>query len=164
MNFQPTEFRDMEVIWVVKVPFGSSKTYFGAQKGLYVGPKSTFWAPNSIGQKFIWAWLHFLDHFWIYQGPKGAFWPPIPFSGAPFLVGCCFGQNIGVWGVQTVATERPDHLAHLQPILNLPVGENVQKCPFGGFKRPKMPKKGSWEYQNGMKESKKVSYQWSQSI
>ena len=96
---------------------------------------------NSIGQKFIWARLHFLDHFWIYQGPKGAFWPPIPFSGAPFSVGCCFGQNIGVWGVQTVATECPDHLAHLQPILNLPVGENVQKCPFGGFKRPKMPKK-----------------------
>ena len=112
---------------------------------------------NSVGWKFIWTRLHFLDRYCIYQGSNGAFWAPIPFSGAPFSVGCCFGQNIGVWGVQTVATERPDHLAHLQPILNLPVGENVQKCPFGGFKRPKMPKKGSWEYQNGMKESKKVS-------
>ena len=66
-------------------------------------------------------------------GPKRRFLGPNPFQRGPFLVGSCFDRNIGMWGVQIVATEFSDDFRQLQLILNHPVGENVQKHNFGGL-------------------------------
>ena len=66
-------------------------------------------------------------------GPKRRLLGPTPFKRGPFLVGCCFDRNIGMWGVQIVATEFSDDFRQLQLILNHPVGEIVQKHHFGAF-------------------------------
>ena len=65
-------------------------------------------------------------------GPKRRFLGPNPFQRGPFLVGSSFDRNIGMWGVQIVATEFSDDFRQLQLILNHPVGETVQKHHFGG--------------------------------
>ena len=62
-------------------------------------------------------------------GPKRR----VPFQRGPFLVGSCFDRNIGMWGVQIVATEFSDDFRQLQLILNHPAGETVQKRHFGAF-------------------------------
>ena len=107
-----------------------------AQKGSAFAPKWPFWGTQKVledpkgtpegqmgpmdmiyvGWNIVCAWLHIVDHFCNHQGPKGTFWGPEPLLGAPFLVRCSFGWNIGVWGVQVVATECPDHLTLLQSL------------------------------------------------
>ena len=72
-------------------------------------------------------------------GPKRRFLGPNPIQRGPILVGSSFDQNIGMWGVQIVATEFSDGFRQLQLILNHPAGETIQKRHFGAFKRPKMP-------------------------
>ena len=74
--------------------------------------------------------------YWITFVSTGALWPQIPSARAQFSVACSFVQDIGMWGVQTVATECPDHFMQLKLILNHPVGENVQKHHFGTLLRP----------------------------
>ena len=80
---------------------------------------------------------------------------PGAFHRAPFLVGSCFIQNIGMWGVQIVATEFSDDFTQLQLYLNHPVGETVQIIIWGPIIGQKCPLRGPWECQNGMKASKK---------
>ena len=60
------------------------------------------------------------------------------FTG-PFLVKCCFDRNIGMWGVQIIATKCLDHYTQLQLILNHPIGENVQNFFWGALLRTKKP-------------------------
>ena len=74
-----------------------------------------------------------IDPFSSHQGPKRAFLGPNPYQRAPFLVRSCFDRNIGMWGVQIVATEFYDDFRQLQIILNHPDGETVQKHHFGGL-------------------------------
>ena len=71
----------------------------------------------------------------------GGFWGVwrIPSARAQFSVACSFVQDIGMWSVQTVATECPDHFMQLKLILNHPFGENVQKHHFGTLLRPNTP-------------------------
>ena len=76
-------------------------------------------------------------------GPKRRFLGPNPFQRGPFLVGSCFDRNIGMWGVQIVATEFSDDFRQLQLILNHPVGEIVQKHHFGGLLEAKNALLGS---------------------
>ena len=64
-----------------------------------------------------------IDPFSSNQGPKRAFLGPNPYQRAPFLVRSCFDRNIGMWGVQIVATEFSDVFRQLQLILNHPDGE-----------------------------------------
>ena len=47
--------------------------------------------------------------------------------GTPFGVEFDISQNIGMWGVQSVAMERPAHTALFESIWNYPAGENSQK-------------------------------------
>ena len=54
------------------------------------------------------------------------------------LVKCCFDRNIGMWGVQIIATECPDHFTQLQHIFNHLLGENVE----GPLKALFCPQKG----------------------
>ena len=53
------------------------------------------------------------------------------------MVGSSFDRNIGMWGVQIVATEFSDDFRELQLILNHPDGETVQKHHFGGLLKAK---------------------------
>ena len=76
-------------------------------------------------------------------GPKRHFLGPNPFQRGPFLVGSCFDRNIGMWGVQIVATEFSDDFRQLQLILNHPDGETVQKHHFGGLLEAKNALLGS---------------------
>ena len=50
-----------------------------------------------------------------------------------------FSPNIGVWGVQIIATERPAHTSLLQPIWNHPAQGNGQKQAKKGSFGPKVP-------------------------
>ena len=72
-------------------------------------------------------------------GPKRRFLGPNPFQMGPFLVGSCFDRNIGMWGVQIVATEFSDDFRQLQLILNHPAGETVQNVILGPFRGQKCP-------------------------
>ena len=72
-------------------------------------------------------------------GPKRRFLGPNPFQMGPFLVGSCFDRNIGMWGVQIVATEFSDGFRQLQLILNHPAGETVQNVILGPFRGQKCP-------------------------
>ena len=74
-----------------------------------------------------------LGSFFQPSGPKRHFLGPNSFQRGPFLVGSCFDRNIGMLGVQIVATEFSDDFRQLQLILNHPVGEIVQKHHFGAF-------------------------------
>ena len=51
---------------------------------------------------------------------KGLFGPNSSSFVAPFLAKFYFGQKIGMWGIQSVAMERPAYTALLQPIWNHP--------------------------------------------
>ena len=137
-------------------PFGSSKTFNGAPKGALYLPKRALLGPMKGS-----GWPkkdpkrsnhpHLLDFhwwknydvlyctYWITFVSTGALWPQIPSARAQFSVACSFVQDIGMWGVQTVATECPDHFMQLKLILNHPVGENVQKHHFGTLPRPNTP-------------------------
>ena len=66
-------------------------------------------------------------------GAQKALFGPQSLSEGPILVGSCFDRNIGMWGVQIVATEFSDDFRQLQLILNHPVGEIAQKHHFGAF-------------------------------
>jgi hypothetical protein len=68
---------------------------------------------------------------------------PNPFQRAPFLVRSCFDRNIGMWGVQIIATEFSDDFRQLQLILNHPVGDTVQKHNFGDLLEAKNALLGS---------------------
>ena len=72
-------------------------------------------------------------------GPKRSFLGPNPIQRGPILVGSSFDRNIGMWGVQIVATEFSDDFRQLQLILNHPVGEIVQKHHLGPFRGQKCP-------------------------
>ena len=48
----------------------------------------------------------------------------------PFWAEYYFGRNIGMWGVQSAAVERPAHTALLQSIWNDPAGKKGQKLQF----------------------------------
>ena len=50
-----------------------------------------------------------------------------------------FSPNIGVWGVQIIATERPAHTSLLQPIWSHPAQGNGQKQAKKGSFWPKVP-------------------------
>ena len=84
-----------------------------------------------------------IDPFSSHQGPKRVFLDPNPYQRAPFLVRSCFDRNIGMWGVQIVATEFSDDYRQLQLILNHPDGEIVQKHHFGGLLEAKNALLGS---------------------
>ena len=45
---------------------------------------------------------------------------PNPFQRAPFLVGSCFIQNIGIWDVQIVATELSNDFTALLDLQDFP--------------------------------------------
>ena len=91
--------------------------------------------------------LHLYNTFWHTSKPFGhslgaqwamALWAIFCFTG-PFLVKCCFDRNIGMWGVQIIATKCPDHFIQLQRILNHPIEENVQNFLGGALLRTKKP-------------------------
>ena len=84
-----------------------------------------------------------IDPFSSNQGPKRAFLGPNPYQRAPFLVRSCFDRNIGMWGVQIVATEFSNDFRQLQLILNHPDGEIIQKHHFGGLSEAKNALLGS---------------------
>ena len=73
--------------------------------------------------------------YWAYisavRAPKGLFGPDSFSFVAPLWAEFHFGRTIGMWGVQSVAMERPAHRALFQPIWNHPAGENGQKRKFG---------------------------------
>ena len=64
------------------------------------------------------------------QGPQKGYFALIFQFLAPFLAQFDFGQNIGMWGVQSVAMECPAHTALFQLIGNHPAGENGKKHRF----------------------------------
>ena len=62
----------------------------------------------------------------------------VPFSPIPQISWPKFGakknrRNIGMWGVQSVATEYPAQIILLRTIWSHPAGENSQKHHFGSF-------------------------------
>ena len=60
------------------------------------------------------------------RAPKGLFGPKSLFFVTPFWAKFYFGWNIGMWGVQSAALERPAQTALLQSIWNHPAEENDQ--------------------------------------
>merc|ERR550517_2064637 len=69
------------------------------------------------------------------RAPKGRFCPDFLVFWANFF----FSLNIGVWGVQIIATERPAHTSLLQPIWSHPARGNGQKQAEKGLFGPKVP-------------------------
>ena len=68
-------------------------------------------------------------------GHIGLFFGPDSFNFVvPLWAEFYFGPNIGMWGVQSVAMERPAHTALFQSIWNHPARENGQKRKFGNLK------------------------------
>ena len=83
--------------------------------------------------------------YWAYisaaRAPKGIFGPnPLSFV-APLLAEFYFGRSICMWGVQSVAMERPALCELFQPIWNNPAGENGQKRKFGSLREASPPPK-----------------------
>ena len=75
--------------------------------------------------------------YWAYisavRALKGLFGPDSFSFVAPLWAEFHFGRTIGMWGVQSVAMERPAHRALFQPIWNHPAGENGQKSNLGAI-------------------------------
>ena len=65
------------------------------------------------------------------RAPNGLFGLNFFSFVAPFWVKFYFGPKIGMWGVQSVAMERPTHRALFQPIWNHPAGKKVKKVIRG---------------------------------
>ena len=80
------------------------------------------------------------------RAPKGRFCPDFLSFVVQFWAKIVFSPNIGVWGVQIIATERPAHTSLLQPIWSHPAQGNGQKlfhCPGGEAAQWKEEKKKS---------------------
>ena len=73
------------------------------------------------------------------RAPKGRFCPDFLSFVVQFWAKIVFSPNIGVWGVQIIATERPAHTSLLQPIWNHPAQGNGQKQAKKGSFGPKVP-------------------------
>jgi len=70
---------------------------------------------------------------------KGRFCPDFLSFVVQFWAKIVFSPNIGVWGVQIIATERPAHTSLLQPIWSHPAQGNGQKQAKKGSFGPKVP-------------------------
>ena len=66
------------------------------------------------------------------RAPKGLFGPKSLIFVTPFWAEFYFGRNIGMWGVQSAAVERPAHTALLQSIWNHPAGKKVKNFNLSG--------------------------------
>ena len=77
--------------------------------------------------------LDILGLHFSHKGLKRAIWPQFLQFCGPIVGGTFFGRNIGMWGVQSVAMERPALPALFQPIWNTPAGENGQNRTFGSL-------------------------------
>ena len=73
------------------------------------------------------------------RAPKGRFCPDFLSFVVQFWAKIVFSPNIGVWGVQIIATERPAHTSLLQPIWSHPAQGNGQKQAKKGSFWPKVP-------------------------
>ena len=73
------------------------------------------------------------------RAPKGRFCPDFLSFVVQFWAKIVFSPNIGVWGVQIIATERPAHTSLLQPIWSHPAQGNGQKQAKKGSFGPKVP-------------------------
>ena len=73
------------------------------------------------------------------RAPKGQFCPDFLSFVVQFWAKIVFSPNIGVWGVQIIATERPAHTSLLQPIWSHPAQGNGQKQAKKGSFGPKVP-------------------------
>ena len=75
--------------------------------------------------------------YWAYisavRAPKGLFGPDSFSFVAPLWAEFHFGRTIGMWGVQSVAMERPAHTALFQSIWNHPAEEIGQNVNFGSW-------------------------------
>ena len=67
------------------------------------------------------------------RAPKGLFGPKSLIFVTPFWAEFYFGRNIGMWGVQSAAMERPAHTALFQSIWNHPAEENGQNVNLGSW-------------------------------
>ena len=67
------------------------------------------------------------------RAPNGLFGPNSFSFVAPFWVKFYFQPNIGMWGVQSVAMERPAHTALFQSIWNHPAEKNGQNVNLGSW-------------------------------
>ena len=85
---------------------------------------------DCTGWDVKWTHLDILGPHFIRKGLKRAILPWFFSFLAPFLAQFDFGQNIGMWGVQSVAMECPAHTALFQLIGNHPAGENGKKHRF----------------------------------
>ena len=86
------------------------------------------------------------------KAPKGRFCPDFLSFVVQFWAKIVFSPNIGVWGVQIIATERPAHTSLLQPIWNHPAQGNGQKQAKKGSFGPKVPLLVALEALGGRRE------------
>ena len=103
---------------------------------------------HSAGGDVIWTHLDILGLHFRHKGLKRAISSSFL---APFLAKFYFGRKIGMWGIQSVAMERPAHTALLQPIWNHPAwGNGLKRKHLNGPKFTFFTVFSSWVVLNGL--------------